>query len=349
MSHTPLYFDRNENPYGPAPACFEVLRNAGIDQMSNYSRDFARGVKSTLSERLAGDYGIPEASILLGYGGEDILKQTVHCYLPAGGRILIPSHSWWYYKTIADEVRGIKVEYPIVEGEDSYYYDIDTMLRQYEEHHPQLVLISSPNNPTGNSLGHEDLLRVLDTMRDTVVVLDEAYWSHDGSDAGRLRMLYETYPNLVIVRTFSKYFALAGVRIGYAIVGAGLEQLGRFSARYLGYHRLSELVALAALDSPEYYANVARAMAEDKQLYRDTLGALPGFKVFTSHANFILVRIPSDIKSALKSFLDARALIPKFMNEEALNSHLRITIGTKEQNRLLIDAITEFMSSRVDA
>jgi histidinol-phosphate aminotransferase len=344
-----LYFDRNENPYGPAPACFDVLRNATIGQLSCYSRDFTRGVQSPLSERLASDFGIPEGSILLGYGGEDILKQTVHCYLAAGERIMIPSHSWWYYKSISDEVGGVKVEYPIVERATSFEYDIDRMIALYQEYTPRIALISSPNNPTGNSMRNDDLLRLLDRLRDTVVVLDEAYCLHSDLEATLLRDLYNSFPNLLVVRTFSKYFALAGMRIGYAVMGKNLTRLSLFSARYLGYHRLSERIALAALDSPEYYREIAGYMNADKALFRERLHRYPGFTVYDSDANFLLVKIPSGLRNALKDALTARGLIVKFMNEEALTSHIRITIGTREQNRLLLDAIDEFMSGITDA
>ena len=134
-----IYLDRNESQYGPAPACFEVLKADNFKNLSEYSRDFSRGVKSCLSERLANDFGVPEKNILLGYGGEDILKQAVHCYINKGDKIMIPSYSWWYYKKIADEKEGVKIEYPIVEGEDSFYYDIQGMLKIYEEEKPKLV------------------------------------------------------------------------------------------------------------------------------------------------------------------------------------------------------------------
>src|ERR1041384_6500169 len=137
-----IYLDRNENQYGPAPACFDVLRKNNFKNLSEYSRDFSRGVKSCLSERLASDFGISEKNVMLGFGGEDILKQAVHCYIHKGDKIMIPSYSWWYYKKIADEVEGGKVEYPIVEGEQSFYYDLDGMLRIYNETKPKLVLIS---------------------------------------------------------------------------------------------------------------------------------------------------------------------------------------------------------------
>ena len=343
MSDNTLYFDRNESQYGPAPACYEALRQAGTDWMSCYSRDFARGVKSRLSERLAADFGIDEKSILLGYGAEDLLKQTVHCFLGPGERILIPSHSWWYYKTIANEVEGRTVEYPIVEVDGEFAYDIPALLRIHDETRPAVVLLSSPNNPTGNAMDPDDLQRVLRHMHETVVVLDEAYCPVGVRENGNIASLQAEFPKLLIVRTFSKYYALAGIRIGYAVLGAELGRLERFSARYLGYHRLSEAVAIAALDSPDYYRDIAAKMEEDREMFRLRLGALPGFTVYRSRANFVLVKLPAELMAPLKHSLLVQGMVVKFMDEEHLHSHMRITLGTQENNRRLVDAITAFM------
>jgi histidinol-phosphate aminotransferase len=178
-------------------------------------------------------------------------------------------------------------------------------------------------------------------MKDTIVILDEAYLSFENPI--NVKYLISNYPNLIIIRTFSKYFALAGIRIGYAVVGENLSKLTTLMNRYLGYHRLSEAIAIAALDSPEYYLGLYKKMKEDKQLYYSELGKLPGFRVFKSETNFILVELPKQIMSDLKAFLTERGLIIKFMDEEVLNSHLRITLGTQEQNRSVINAIKEFV------
>src|SRR5512140_30009 len=123
-----LFLDRNENPYGPAPECYEALRTISLNEMSVYSRDFTRGVKSTLSERLAHDLNVPEAQLLLGEGSEDLLKQAVHCYVGPGEKVLCPAQSWWYYRTLASEVGGATVTYPLKEGKDAYYFDVDEMI-----------------------------------------------------------------------------------------------------------------------------------------------------------------------------------------------------------------------------
>jgi histidinol-phosphate aminotransferase len=339
-----IYLDRNENQYGPAPACFEALKADNFKNLSEYSRDFARGVKSVLSERLAKDFGVPEKNILLGYGGEDILKQAIHCYIGKGDKIMIPSYSWWYYKKIADEKEGIKVEYPIVEGEDSFYYDIEGMLKIYEEQKPKVVLISSPNNPTGNRLEIKQLKMILQKMKGSVVVIDEAYTLFYNKDSSHLKEIINEFPNVLIIRTFSKYYGLAGIRIGFVLMGENHADFSLFSARYLGYNRLSEQIAIAALDSSGYYDEMQDKMAADMSTYLKEFNKLEGFKAYKSYANFILVKIPVEIKDDLKKYLTERNMVVKFMAEDGLFNHLRITIGTREQNQMLLKMIKSFLT-----
>jgi histidinol-phosphate aminotransferase len=338
-----IYLDRNENQYGPSPACLKELVKTDIKELSDYSRDFMRGYKSCLSERLAIQYGVNEKNVILGYGGEDLLKQAVHCYVHKGDKVMIPSYSWWYYKKIADEVEGIKVEYPIVEGKDTFYYDIDGMFEVYHKNKPKLVLISSPNNPTGNRLELNQLKRVLEELKDTVVVLDEAYSLFFNGDNTHLKELIAEFPNLMIIRTFSKYHALAGLRVGFALMGENHVHFCLFTSRYLGFNCLSERIAIAALDSDKYYNEMRKKMAVDMEMYFNEFNSIPGFRAFRSYANFILVEIPTGIKVKLKDFLTEKGMIVKFMDEEGLNSHIRITIGRQEQNRQLMDLIRSFL------
>jgi histidinol-phosphate aminotransferase len=339
-----IYLDRNENQYGPAPLCYRALKSSDVNLLNFYSREFTKGIKCLLSQRLAHDFGIEESRILLGYGSEDILKQTVQCYINKNDKIMIPSFSWWYYKKIAEEAEGLYIQYPIVEGDDIFYYDIEGMVKLYEEQKPKLVLISSPNNPTGNRLEIEQMNFVLEKLKDTVVVIDEAYSLFDEDYNIDPVSLVNNYPNLIIIRTFSKYYGLAGIRTGFAFLGHNHERISLLSARYLGFNRLSEKIALAALDSEEYYTLIRKKMSADMKMIFTEFNSLPGFKAYRSHANFILVKIPSLIKDPLKKYLDGKNIIIKFMNEDGLNSHVRITLGTHRQNCLLLKRIKSFMN-----
>jgi histidinol-phosphate aminotransferase len=340
--HQPILFDRNENRFGPAPGCLEVLRDASPELLFNYTRAFQQGSYSDLSRRLAEMHEVAERRIILGYGCEDILKEVVHHFLEAGQTILIPSASWWYYKSIADEVGGVTVQYPLVEHEDRYVFDVERLIALRDEHDPGLVLIASPNNPTGNVLPREDLLRVLEAYADRPVVLDQAYFGltaeREDDDIARLT---DAFPHLLVLRTFSKLYALAGVRIGYGITGYLLDGFRQFCVRNLGYNRLSERIAMAALDDPDYYRDLAGRMEADRQAFYAFFRSYEGCRVFESAANFVLVKFPAGVGPILKDALDRRGLIVKFFTEPAFVGYARISLGTDVENALLREAIRE--------
>jgi histidinol-phosphate aminotransferase len=344
-----ILLDRNENQYGPAPACYDVLQRANLEELSLYSREYTRGRKSELSERLSTLFGIPEDRVLLSYGSEDMLKQSVHCYLHAGQTLLLPATSWWYYKVLAGEKAGSTVEYDVHEQEGEFVSHVDDIMQLYDRHHPAVILIASPNNPTGSTISPDDLERVAGHCSSSVIILDEAYHGFTEEPHDHLHRLVETHHRLVILRTFSKYYALAGLRIGYACVGKDLHHLITYTSRYLGYNRLSEKLALAALDNRTYYESIAKRMTEDKQtLYRE-FSSLEGFTPFRSDANFMLVRYPRLIKKELRAGLGDRNIVVKFLEDPGLEDYMRITIGTREQNARVIAAVREIAEEQVAA
>jgi histidinol-phosphate aminotransferase len=291
-----------------------------------------------LTARLARDFRLPEGRIILGYGAEQILKQIVQCYLGAAGTLMVPAYSWWYYKRIASEVGARTIEYPMAKKADRFAYDLPGMRSVFARERPGIVFISSPNNPTGNTIARDDLAKILADLKDALVVIDEAYTFHD--ETAYVTELVNAHPRLLILRTFSKYYALAGMRIGFAVVGEEFQKLAEFTNRYLGYHRVSEEIALAALDSPDYYRDIAAKMDADRERYYAVLGALPGYTVFRSEANFVLVEIPLSHRERLEKGLLERGLHLKFMDEPLLNSHVRITLGTTEENSAVMETMT---------
>ncbi|MBN1633432.1 MAG: histidinol-phosphate aminotransferase family protein [Ignavibacteria bacterium] len=344
------YLDRNESQYGPTPKCYEYLKNVKYEDLSWYSRDFEKGIKSSLSKRIANEFNISERQIILSYGSEDLLKQIIHYYLDRKEKILIPKEAWWYYKKVAYEVGGFNVEYPMYIGEDegvkTYLYDVDKLIQIYERERPRIVLIASPNNPTGNRMTSSELRRFLDACRGAIVVIDEAYWGFGSTENDYVKPYIDEFPNLVICRTFSKYYALAGCRIGFAFAGKNLEELINYSTRYLGYNLISEKLANICLDDEEYYRKVAFTMQEDKEYMYDEFSKMEGFVPYRSYANFMLVNMPKSIRKDLKQFLKDRNMLIKFLDEEAFKTEARITIGTREQNQYLIECIKEYLRTR---
>ncbi|CAN5457493.1 histidinol-phosphate transaminase [soil metagenome] len=344
------YLDRNESQYGPSPKCFDFLKTAGIDELAWYSRDFAKGYKSSLSKRISDDFDIDEKQVILSYGSEDLLKQIIHYYLERREKILIPKEAWWYYKKVANEVGGFNVEYPMKiaekEGLKTFMYDVDRMIDIYTRERPRIVLIASPNNPTGNRIPKEELGKFLDACRGSIVMIDEAYWGFGSTDNSYVKSFIEDFPNLVICRTFSKYYALAGCRIGFAFAGKNLSELINYSVKYLGFNRLSEKLAEIALDDTEYYETTTAKMQNDKEYFYKEFSSFDGFTPYKSYANFMLVDMPKDIRADLDKFLKSRNLLIKFLNEEAFKTETRITLGTQEQNKYLMESIKEFLKNR---
>ena len=307
-------------------------------------------MKSSLSEKISKDFNIPERQIILSYGSEDLLKQIIHYYLDRKEKILIPREAWWYYKKVAYEVGGFNVEYPMYKTEENgvatFAYSVDKMIEIYDRERPRIVLIASPNNPTGNRISKEDLKRFLDACRGALVMIDEAYWGFGSKENDYVKPFIDEFPNLVICRTFSKYYALAGCRIGYAFAGKNLEELINYSVRYLGYNRLSEKLAEIAMNDDEYYERVTKLMQEDKEYFYQEFNKLEGFVPYKSYANFMLVDMPKDVRKDLNKFLKERNLLIKFLDEEAFKTETRITLGTREQNMYLMESIKEFFGKK---
>ena len=328
------------------PEVYKFLKKVDMELLSWYSRDFQKGIKSALSKRIADDYGFDEKHVLLSYGSEDLLKQIIHCYVNPGDKILIPREAWWYYKKVASERGGTNVEYPMKKGTEDgipyYLYDVDTMIQIYNDTKPKVVVIASPNNPTGNRIDSKDLKKFLDATRDTITMIDEAYWGFGSTENEYVKPYIDEYPNLIICRTFSKFFALAGFRIGFAFAGRNLEVLINFTTRYLGYNRVSEKLGQIALDNIKWYLKIGKQYEKDKEMMYKTFLGIKGFVPFRSFANSMLVDIPVDIRMGLKKYLDDRNLRIKFLDEDAFRTEARISLGTKEDNRLLMDTIVKY-------
>ncbi|MGA7161869.1 MAG: aminotransferase class I/II-fold pyridoxal phosphate-dependent enzyme [Bacteroidota bacterium] len=341
-----IYLDRNENQFGPAPECYSILRDATKNELSNYSRDFMRGVKSTLSETLAGEYKLSESNLLLSYGSEDMLKQIVHCYLAANESMMVPRYSWWYYKSVAGEVGGNIVEYPMHEDKSSFLYDVDEIVSLVRTVKPKLLLLASPNNPTGNSISLDDVKRLLGECTKTMVVIDEAYFGFGDSQRDVMPLLTLEYPHLAVLRTFSKLYALAGVRIGHVFVGGNYQKLITYSTRYLGYNVLSEQLALAALRNKRYYTSLASTTAKERQRYYDFFRAVDGCKAYRSDANFVLVKILNEDYETLKKQLAEAGILIKFFSERDFFGHVRITVGTPDQNSQLLSEMRKYFAHK---
>ena len=353
------FLDRNEFNFEPSQKVVDAIKNFDPKTLCFYTRIYDEGKKSVISVRLSEIYHVPEDQVLLTYGGEDMLKNAIHYFLSINSqqpmadgqqpntKILIPEFSWWYYNRVASECGGTFEMYPLHEKEDTFAYDVDEVIEYTNRVHPRMLLLASPNNPTGNGLTPEETGRIMENIpSDTMVLIDEAYASFISTDTAYIAPLVNKYSNLIISRTLSKFYGLPGLRCGFGFIGKGHDQFLSYVNKYLGYNRFSEAVALAALDSDEHYRHVADDMEWGRQLYKKELGNLPGFKVYKSVANFILIKYPLEIKDKLMQALKIQDYKIKFMSDKGLESCLRITLGRKEQTQTVVDTILRVNSEK---
>jgi histidinol-phosphate aminotransferase len=337
------FLDRNEFNFKPSKEVVEALKNFDPNKLCFYTRIYDQGKKSILSVFLAERYGIDESQVLLGYGGEELLKDTVHFFLTEEGSdktMLIPKFAWWYYKSIADEVNGKSYMYRMYEDGNTFNYDFDNMREMVEKYNPSILLIASPNNPTGNGLTPQELEQVLSWIPTTTVVLiDESYALFDGTDIAYLKDLINRHPNLIVTRTMSKFYGLPGLRMGFGFISKELGRFIKYTNKYLGYNRISEDIAIAALKSEQHYREVAESMNRDRRRFEQEIGTLDGFKVYKSTANFILIKYPIALKEKLQQAYKEQDYKVKFMDEPDLNEHIRVSLGRPEQNNVVIETI----------
>lgn len=336
------FLDRNEFNFQPSEKVIKAIKEFDPETLCFYTRIYDEGKKSVVTVRLSEIYNVPEEQILLGYGGEEMLKNAIHYYLMEGKNktILIPEFSWWYYNRVAGECGGSFQMYPLYETDDTFTYNVDEVIEYTNRIHPRMLLLASPNNPTGNSLTSEEIGRIMENIpSDTMVFVDEAYASFITTDTDYIAPLVMKYNNLIIARTLSKFYGLPGLRVGFGFIGAGHDMFLSYCNKYLGYNRFSEAVALAALESDEHYRNVADQMEWDRQLFKKELGNIPGFKIYKSCANFILIKYPTAIKEDLKKAMAEQDYKIKFMSDKGLEDCLRITLGRPEQIQVVVDTI----------
>ena len=338
------YLDRNEFNFEPSDEVKKAIKDFDVKKLCFYTRIYDQGKKSIFSVYLSKLYQIDENQIILSYGAEDLLKKAVHFFLNEGGSkaMLIPRFSWWYYQSIASEVSGTTLQYPVYEDGDTFRYDLKGIKNMVNEIRPKILLIASPNNPTGNTLTPEGIEQLINLIPiDTVIIVDEAYASFIREDTSYIKDLINQHENIIICRTLSKFYGLPGLRMGFGFVGHGkeMERFCKYANMYLGYDRLSEEIAIAALKSEDHYRRIARIMQEAREMYTKELKELPGFKVYKSGANFILIKYPVQLRSALQNAFAKENYKVKFMDEPDLNEHMRITLGRKEQNRIICNTI----------
>ena len=328
-----IKLDAMENPYRwPAEMVEEWLTLLRETPVNRYPDPDARGVKDALRAAMP----IPAtAEILLGNGSDELIQMIALALAGEGRTVLAPEPSFVMYRMIG-LFTGMDYVGVALKGDD-FTLDMPAMLAAIERHQPAVLFLAYPNNPTGNLWSELEIRRLIEAAPGLVVV-DEAYAPFAG--ASLLGAVVE-YPNLVVMRTVSK-MGLAGLRLGLLV--GDPRWLGEFDKVRLPYNInvLTQVSARFALrHSAVFDAQTAEICRERESLFQ-TLGTLSGITVYPSRANFLLIRCPAGRADELFAALKARGLLTKNLNGAGgpLTDCLRVTVGTPDENRAFLAALT---------
>jgi histidinol-phosphate aminotransferase len=322
-----IKLDGNENPYGPAPRARTAL--AALDCAHLYPDPEQRALRRALAAHL----GVGPEHIVAGSGSDDLLDLLARLFLEPGDRIINCVPTFGMYSFLAS-VQGAGVtDVPRTAG---FEVDLDAVARAADRR-TKLIFLASPNNPTGNLLPREHLERLLGLP--LIVVMDEAYVEFSGS-AGFASLVPER-SNLVVLRTFSKWAGLAGLRVGYgAFPPAMAARLMRIKQPY-NVNVAAEAAALASLQDKAYLmANVERLVKERERL-RESLGRLPFLEVYHSQANFVLCRLLRGNAAVVNRQLRQRGIFVRYFDTPLLRQCLRISAGRPGDTDAVVAALKE--------
>lgn len=326
-----VHLASNENPLGPSPRAVEALVQAA-GGVHRYPEMF----QTPLREALGATWGLPPEQLVVGNGVDQLIKLLAEAFLDPGQEAVFPAPSFSAYRQAALLVGGTPRAVALTDDR----LDLAAMLRAVTER-TRLVFICNPNNPTGTAVTAEPLRSFLrDLPGHALAVLDEAYaeYVEDPAFLSGLTLLREGR-QLVTLRTFSKIYGLAGLRIGWAAGPENVAQALMKVREPFSVNRLAEVAAVAALEDAEHLERSRRLVAEGRAQLMAGLQAL-GYRPVPSQANFILVDVGEDsAQMALR--LREQGILVRDGGPFGLTRQLRITVGTREENAALLVALGE--------
>jgi histidinol-phosphate aminotransferase len=325
----------NENPYGPSPLGIEAARRA-----LEHANLYPDGGSFALRQKLAARLGVDLQQILVGSGTNEIIDLLVQTLCTGDDEVVAPKYSFIAYKLAAQKNRRAFVEAPTG---PNLAYDVDAVLGAVGPR-TKVLFFANPNNPTGAYLGRREFERLVHELPARVVlVADEAYFEFAGAaDYPDAIKYLASRERMVALRTFSKIYGLAGLRVGYAVASAELLDFVNRIRLPFNVAAPAQAAALAALDDGPH---VARARAgNDAELPRlaAALGRL-GLQALPSQCNFILVGIGARDGRTIYDRLLRKGVIVRPMNAYGLPHHLRVTVGTAEENARLVAAFSDLL------
>jgi histidinol-phosphate aminotransferase len=324
----------NENAFGPSPKAVEAMR-AALTGAHDYPDASAFHLKRAIAERL----GVAENQLMMGNGGDELIDYIVRACIRPGESLLYANPSFISYKMRAQQAGVAIREVPLKD----HRYDLPAMAKAVDAT-TKLVFIANPNNPTGTYITAAELDAFLTAVpRDLIVVLDEAYLEYvRASDFPKTIPIVKTRPRTLALRTFSKAYGLAGVRVGYAVGEAELTGFLERGRQPFNCNSLAQVAALAALADKEH---IQRSVDNNTREMERVSAALRGMRsggealgVTPSQANFIMVDVHTSGPKTFEALLQQGIIVRPLANY-GLMTHVRITLGTPEQNDRMLAAM----------
>ncbi|MBR0935326.1 histidinol-phosphate transaminase [Bradyrhizobium jicamae] len=330
----------NETPFGPSPKAMDAYRHA-VDHLE----DYPEGTSRVLREAIGRTYGLDPDRIICGAGSDEILNLLAHAYLGQGDEAISTAHGFLVYPiaTMANGARNIVV------AETDFTADVDAILKAVTPR-TKLVWLANPNNPTGTFLPFDEVKRLRAALPSQVLlVLDAAYADYVSRNDYEMGIeLVATTENTVVTHTFSKIHGLAALRVGWMF---GPAHIVDACNRIRGPFNVSTPAMLAAAAAIEDSAHVQMSKAHTAQWrswLTEEIGKL-GLEVTPSVANFVLIHFPTEkgkTADEADAWLTRRGLVLRALKNYKLPHALRMTIGTEEANRLVVEGLRDFLTGK---
>lgn len=325
----------NESPMGPSPKAVDAMK-AAASEMQLYPD----GACLQLKDKLATHYGLSADHFAVGAGSNELIELLGLAFLNPENGIVMSQYSFAVYRLVAKLFRAPCTEVPATSG---FGHDVRGMIRASKQKNVRMVFICNPNNPTGTFLNRRELSTLISGIpEDVLVVLDEAY-----AEIAIHRRFPETvsllneHPNLLILRTFSKAYGLAGLRIGYAMGSPNVVKMFERVRQPFNVNRMAQIAACAALDDHEFVKQSVIHYRCSASLFYDFFGKV-GLHYIPTVTNFLLVNVGDG--QAMFEKLEKQGLITRPMGAYNLKEWLRISFGTTEENRRLIDTMSAILT-----
>jgi len=319
--------DGNENPFGPSPRAIEAI--ARTKDWHIYPDPDQRAAREALGKHLAVD----PAGIVCGLGSDDLIDLVLRAVVAPGDGVIDCPPTFGMYPFSA-EVAGARVL--VAPRLESFALDVAAVERSAPG--AKVIFVASPNNPTGNRLPREDLERLLATG--LLVVIDEAYIEFAGREHSAVALVAE-HENLVVLRTFSKWAGLAGLRAGYGVMSPALASVLMTIKQPYNLSVAAGVAMLAALDDAPLLDERACKIAGFRERLREALAAVAWITPYPSEANFLLCRLDGVDAVEVKQRLAGRGIFVRHFDTPALRNHLRISVGLEAQNARVVAALRE--------